>query len=321
MPQQLEPLQVKKFRESDVPDQTGKTHVITGANNGLGLVAAEGLARKGARIVLACRNQETGRAALDKVKQVNPKADHTLVELDLTSLASVREAGAAILAAAPQIDVLINNAGVMAIPLRRTAEGFEMQIGVNLLGHFVLTDALLPSLLAVDGARVISLGSVAHAQGRNNLDVDDLNFNRRPYQRMTAYRASKLACMLFGSELARKAAAAGSSLVSVNVHPGVAATNLFDAMLPNLPGASKLFQFGMGLVLNDDREGAACELYAASMPDVRPDDYLGPTQLMGARGPVARSPRSNEARDPQLAAQLWAKSIELTGADFARLSA
>lgn len=115
---------------------------------------------------------------------------------------------------------------------------------------------------------------------------------------MTAYRASKLACMLFGSELARKAAAAGSSLVSVNVHPGVAATNLFDSMIPKLPGLHKAFYFGMGLVLQDERQGAESELYAASMPDVQPDDYLGPTQLTGARGPVARAPRSKEARDP-----------------------
>ena len=314
------PLQIRHFRESDVPDQTGKTHVITGANYGLGLVAAEALARAGARVVLACRNQETGRAALDKVRALGPKADHALVELDLTSLASVRSAADAIRTQAPKIDVLLNNAGLMAIPLRRTAEGFETQIGVNHLGHFVLTDALLPALLAADAPRVISLGSIAHAQGRNNLDVDDLNFTRRPYNRLTAYRASKLACMLFGSELARKAAAAGSPLLSVNVHPGVAATNLFDSMIPNLPGLQKAFYFGMGLVLQDERQGAEGELYAATMPDVQPDDYLGPTQLQGMRGPVKRAPRNKEARDPQLAARLWEKSVELTGADYSGLA-
>ncbi|MUM17761.1 SDR family NAD(P)-dependent oxidoreductase [Mycobacterium sp. CBMA271] len=314
------PLQIRHFRESDVPDQTGKTHVITGANNGLGLVAAEALARAGARVVLACRNQDTGRAALNKVRSLGPNADHALVELDLTSLASVRSAAEAIRTQAPKIDVLLNNAGLMAIPLRRTAEGFETQIGVNHLGHFVLTDALLPSLLAADAPRVISLGSIAHAQGRNNLDVDDLNFNRRPYNRLTAYRASKLACMLFGSELARKAAAASSALLSVNVHPGVAATNLFDSMIPNLPGVQKAFYFGMGLVLQDERQGAEGELYAATMPDVQPDDYLGPTQLQGMRGPVRRAPRNREARDPQLAAQLWEKSVELTGADYSALT-
>lgn len=315
----LKPLQDMNFKPSHMPDQTGRTHVITGANNGLGLVAAEELARKGARVVLACRNQSTGKAALDKVRALGPDADHVLVELDLTSLASVRAAATAILEQAPTIDVLLNNAGLMAIPFERTADGFEKQIGVNHLGHFVLTDALLPALLATDAPRVISLGSIAHAQGRNNLKVDDLNFTQRRYTKMKAYRASKLACMLFGSELARKAAKAGSPLLSLSVHPGVAATNLFDSMLSKFPGGSEVFQWSAGLFLNDERTGAGSELYAATMADVQPDDYLGPTQLQGARGPVRRAPRSKEAADPKLAAALWDKSVELTGADYARL--
>jgi len=311
--------QVDNFRSRDIPDQTGKTAVITGANNGLGLQAATALAGAGAGVVLACRNQATGREALDRVRAAGPGAEHHLVPLDLADLSGVREAAATVVNVAPRIDVLINNAGLMAIPFARTADGFEMQIGTNHFGHFAFTDGLLPALLAATAPRVVTLSSIAHRQGA--IVLDDLNFERRRYARMTAYSQSKLANLLFGTELARRSDAAGLALTSVIAHPGVAATNLFDSMVPPVPGAVAVTHLGLRLFTNSEGSGALSQLYAATMPDVRNDDYLGPNRLFGIRGPVRRSPRSSAARNPQLAKDLWEKSIELTGARYAALDA
>ncbi|MFH5231736.1 oxidoreductase [Antrihabitans spumae] len=312
-----EPLQISRFRSTDVPDQTGKTILITGANNGLGLQAATVLAGAGAAIVLACRNQNTGKAALAQVRAAAPNAEHHLVRINLSDLASVRAAAAEALAAVPRIDVLINNAGLMAIPFAKTVDGFEMQIGTNHLGHFVLTDELLPALLAAPAARVVSLASIAHWPAK--IKLDDLNFERRRYTKMGAYQQSKLANLLFSGELARRSEAAGTSITSIAAHPGVAATNLFDSMVPPIPGAVTMTHLGLRVVGNSEKEGALSQLYAATMPDANNDDYLGPTQLRGMRGPVRRSPRSKSARDRKLAADFWAKSVELTGATYGLL--
>lgn len=314
-------LSVRRFDVSDIPDQTGKTILITGANNGLGLHAATALAGAGARIVLACRNQTTGRAALDAVRarsqQRGSDADHRLIQLDLADLASVRDAGKAALDAAPALDVLINNAGLMAVPFGRTADGFEMQIGTNHLGHFALTDALLPALLATPAPRVVTLSSIAHRGAR--MDTDDFAFEHRRYDRMGAYGQSKLANLLFAGELARRAETAGAPLTSVAAHPGVAAPNLFDEFAPPIPGAKPILHAGLRVVGNSESRGALSQLYAATMPDVRNGDYLGPTLLFGTRGPVRRSPRSRSAQDENLARRLWERSVELTGADYAAL--
>ncbi len=305
-------LSVRRFRTSDIPDQTGRTVLITGANNGLGLHAALALAGAGARVLLACRNQETGRAALDRVCGAGP-ADHRLIRLDLADLASVRAAGAEAVAAAPALDVLINNAGVMAIPFARTADGFEMQIGTNHLGHFAFTDAVLPALLAAPAPRVVTMSSIAHRGAR--IVTDDLNFEHRRYDKMAAYGQSKLANLLFAAELSRRA----SGLVSVAAHPGVAATNLFDSIAPPIPGAKPVLHAGLRTLGTSERAGALSQLYAATMPDVQTGDYLGPNLLFGVRGPVRRSPRTRSARDEGLARRLWERSVELTGADYAAL--
>jgi NAD(P)-dependent dehydrogenase (short-subunit alcohol dehydrogenase family) len=210
------PLQTKDFRVGDMPDQAGKTILITGANNGLGLRAATALAGAGARIILACRNQTTGGEALHRVRTAGPEAEHGLVALDLADLASAREAAAKATTLAPRIDALINNAGLMAVPFARTADGFEMQIGTNHFGHFAFIDGVLPALLAASEPRVVTLASIAHRQG--HIVLDDLNFERRSYRRMTAYQQSKLANLLFGAELARRSEAAGLALKSVIVH-------------------------------------------------------------------------------------------------------
>jgi NAD(P)-dependent dehydrogenase (short-subunit alcohol dehydrogenase family) len=311
------PLQTTNFRLSDMPDQAGKTILITGANNGLGLRAATALAGAGARIVLACRNQATGAEALDQVRTAGPEAEHDLVALDLADLGSVREAAAKATALAPRIDVLINNAGLMAVPFARTADGFEMQIGTNHFGHFAFTDGVLPALLAASEPRVVTLASIAHRRGR--IVLDDLNFDRHQYRRMTAYQQSKLANLLFGAELARRSQAAGLALKSVIVHPGVAAMNLFDSMVPPIPGALTATHLGLRVFGNSETDGALSQLYAATMPDVRNGDYLGPNRLFGVRGPVSRSPRARSARNETVAKRLWEKSIELTGAQYGAL--
>jgi NAD(P)-dependent dehydrogenase (short-subunit alcohol dehydrogenase family) len=313
----MEPLQVRRFSAQDLPSQRGRTVLITGANNGLGLRTASALATAGARILLACRNQETGRSALEAVSEFGPDADHALIRLDLADLASVRAAGRQALELAPSIDVLINNAGLMAVPFARTADGFEMQIGTNHFGHFAFTDAVLPALLTGTDPRVVTLASIAHRRG--SIALDDLNFEKRRYGRMTAYTQSKLANLLFGAELARRSAAGGLPLTSVIAHPGVAATNLFDSMVPPIPGALGATHLWLRTVGNSESQGSLSSLYAATMPDVRNGDYLGPNRMGGMRGPVERSPRTRAARDETLAARLWEKSVELTGAQFEAL--
>lgn len=302
------------FTARDVPDQTGRTIVITGANNGLGLVTARALARAGARIVLACRNRSTALTVLEELRGCAPGVEHQLVALDLADLSSVQDAASQILDLTPQVDVLINNAGIMAVPFKVTVDGFESQIATNHFGHFALTAALLPALLAAKSARVVTLASIAHRQG--TIDLTDINFERRDYKRMVAYSQSKLANLLFGAELARRSDAARVPLLSVMAHPGIAATNLFDSMVPRLPGALTATHAALRLIGNSETAGALGQLYAATMPDVENDDYLGPTQLNGTRGPVRRSPRTNRARDSSLAAALWDLSVDMSGADY-----
>jgi NAD(P)-dependent dehydrogenase (short-subunit alcohol dehydrogenase family) len=310
---------VRRFSESDMPSQAGRTILITGSNNGLGLRSATALAGAGARVVIACRNQQKGAAALEQVgaaatRSGVPGAQPVLVPIDLGDLDSVLRAAAKVGESVDSLDVLINNAGLMAVPFARTSDGFEQQIGTNHLGHFALTGMLLPLLLRADAPRVVTLASIAHRQGR--VGVRDLNYEHRRYTRLGAYGQSKLANLLFSAELARRSEAAGLPLISVAAHPGVAATNLFDSMVPPVPGALALTHLGLRVVGNDERSGALSQLYAATMPDVRNDDYLGPNRLFGMRGPVRRSPRTSRAADPALAARLWELSVELTGQKY-----
>ncbi len=313
----MTPLDNRHFGFGDIPDQWGRTILVTGANNGLGLHAATALAGAGATVLLACRNPQTGAAALTRIRKAGSDAEHHLIPLDLTDLASVRDAAQHACGVAPRIDVLINNAGLMAVPFGRTVDGFELQIGTNHFGHFALTGQLLPALLAAPAPRVVTLASIAHRRGR--IVLDDLNFDRRKYTRMGAYNQSKLANLLFSGELARRSAAAGLPLLSVATHPGIAATNLFDSMVPPIPGALAVTHLGLRVVGNDEKDGALGQLYAATMPDVHTDDYLGPNQLFGVRGSVARSPRTGGARNTKLAAALWEKSVELTGVEYSQL--
>ena len=215
----------------DIPDQAGRRAIVTGANSGIGLIAARELARHGAAVVLACRNAAKGEAALAEVRAAAPDADVTLAALDLADLASVRAfAGAR----TDPVDLLVNNAGLMAPPRGTTKDGFELQLGTNHLGHFALTGLLLDRLLAGDAPRVVSLSSNAHRMGK--IDFDDLQGERR-YFRWTAYGQSKLANLLFMRELDRRARAAGLPLASVAAHPGYTATNLQSAAPPAIDRA------------------------------------------------------------------------------------
>ncbi|MFF4860296.1 oxidoreductase [Streptomyces sp. NPDC002405] len=296
----------------DIPDQSGRTAVVTGANSGLGLVTARELARKGARVVLACRSEARGSAAADRVTREVPDAEVEFALLDLGDLASVREFADAY--PYERLDLLVDNAGVMAPPYGTTADGFETQFGVNHLGHFALTGLLLPRLLDTPGARVVTVSSMMHALA--NVDLHDLNSERR-YRRWIAYARSKTANLLFTHELARRLAATGSDVVAAAAHPGYAATNLQTAG-PRAEGrrtAERLMEAGNRVLAQPAEAGALPTLYAATAPGVRPDSFHGPSFAMwrGAPAPSWRAPWTLDDRGGRL---LWETSERLTGVSY-----
>ncbi|TGA92425.1 oxidoreductase [Streptomyces sp. MZ04] len=306
------------WNASDIPDQSGRTAVVTGANSGIGYVTARELARRGARVVLACRSEERGSRALDRLRSEVPGAEAEFRRLDLGDLGSVREFAASYEYESETqggLDLLINNAGVMALPYRQTADGFEMQFGVNHLGHFALTGLLLPLLLRTPGARIVTVSSGAHALG--NIDIGDLN-SERSYRRWIAYGRSKTANLLFVHELARRLAAAGSDVVAAAAHPGYASTNLQAAgpRMEGRKGAERFMRIGNGLVAQSADAGALPTLFAATAPGVRPDSFTGP-RILGWRGAPARSWRAGWTRDDVAAGRLWEASEGLTGVEYA----
>ena len=295
----------------DIPDQAGRTVLITGANTGLGLASARALAAKGARVLLACRDQTKGEAAVDDVALHATGPAPELVTVDLADLESIRSAVAGLDDGLDHLDVLVNNAGVMATPRRTTAQGFELQIGTNHLGHFALTGLLLPTLLAAPAPCVVNVSSMGHRMGR--IHLDDLSWEHRHYQRWLAYGQSKLANLLFTSELQRRATAAGAPLLAVAAHPGTAATELTRSV-PGAGFAGPLFE---RWVAQSPEMGALPQLYAATMPDVGPDDYWGPDGAFEQRGYPRKVGRSRAARDTATAERLWDLSEQLTGVTYA----
>ncbi|WP_327428555.1 oxidoreductase [Streptomyces sp. NBC_01236] len=297
----------------DIPDQSGRTAVVTGANSGIGYVTARELARKGARVVLACRSEVRGVEAGDRIVTEVPGADVEFVRLDLGELGSVLEFADRY--AYGRLDLLVNNAGVMALPLGRTADGFETQFGVNHLGHFALTGLLMPALLATPGARVVNVASMVHAL--SNIDIDDLNSEHRPYRKWIAYARSKTANLLFTHELARRLDAVGSDVVVAAAHPGYASTNLQAAgpRLEGRKGAERFMEIGNRFFGQSAEAGALPTLYAATAPGVRPDSFTGPSFAMW-RGAPAKSWRARWTLDDTAGERLWAASEQLTGVTY-----
>lgn len=299
-----------RWTQADIPPQRCRTAIVTGTG-GLGFEDAVALARAGACIVVAGRNVAKGTKALNRIRTMLPSADVRFEELDLASLASVTAFAARIAERHETIDMLINNAGVMVPPRREvTADGFELQLGTNHLGHFALTAHLLPILCA--GARVVSLSSVAARAGA--IDFDDLN-STRSYAAMRAYSQSKLACLMFALELQRRSDAAGLGIVSIASHPGIARTDL----LHNGPGrrsAHGLARTLLPFLFQPADRGALPTLYAATAPDAAGGAYYGPDGMAEVRGYPTLAKIPPQALDQDVAVNLWQVSEELTGVRF-----
>jgi NAD(P)-dependent dehydrogenase (short-subunit alcohol dehydrogenase family) len=301
-----------KWTTGDIPDQSDRVAVVTGANTGLGYHTAAALAQAGAQVILAVRNLEKGNLALARIVAAQPDAAVTLQELDLSSLTSVRAAAAALRKAYPRIDLLINNAGVMWTPKQLTADGFEMQFGTNHLGHFALTGLLLDNLLPVRGSRVVTVSSMGH-RIRAAIHFDDLQWEHR-YDRIAAYGQSKLANLLFNYELQRRLAARDQpTTTALAAHPGGSNTELAR----NLPGIFKPAVTVLGpLLFQGAAMGALPTLRAATDPDVEGGQYYGPDGLGEQRGHPKLVSSSAQSHDEDLQQRLWTVSEELTGVTY-----
>ena len=301
---------------TEIPNLNGKTIVITGANSGLGYEAALALAGHGAQVVLACRDQTKGQAAQQQIRATHPHAATDLLPLDLASLADIRRFAAAVRERYPRLDVLMNNAGVMALPYRTTADGFEMQFGTNHLGHFALTGHLLDRLLATPGSRIVTVSSTMHRAG--SIHFDDPQW-QHGYRKWPAYGQSKLANLLFTYELQRRLKRSGAGTISVAAHPGYAATNLQSAG-PRMEGSSWaewITGIGNAVASQSAAAGALPQLYAAVADDVRGGDYFGPSSLGELWGSPRKVGSNARSRDEDVARRLWELSEKLTGVPFA----
>jgi NAD(P)-dependent dehydrogenase (short-subunit alcohol dehydrogenase family) len=303
-----------KWTVQQIPSQTGKIALVTGANSGIGYQAALELARHGAHVLLGCRDAAKGQAALERLRREAPGSSAEVVALDMASLGSIAEFAAKFAARGVPLDLLINNAGVMALPKREvTADGFERQFGTNHLGHFALTGRLMPQLLAAPTPRVVTVASLAHRNGK--IDFDNLQ-RERGYEGWDAYNASKLANILFANELDRQARVAHSKLMSLAVHPGISRTNI----MANGPGEKNLkayvIQILAPIMLQSDDAGALPTLYAATSPDAKGGQYIGPDGFQEFKGsPVVVKARP-QALDEAVGKRLWTVSEKLTGVNY-----
>jgi len=303
-----------RWDASNVPNQTGKVVVVTGANSGIGYEAAKVLAGRGASIILAVRDDHKGRAAAVSIRNAHADADVQVMPLDLADLASIRRFAQAFQTRHDALAILINNAGVMAPPHNFTKDGFELQFGTNHLGHFALTGLLLPSLLSTPNARVVTVSSAAHRSGR--IVFDNLTGNKG-YTRWRFYGQSKLANLLFTYELQRRATAAEASLVSVACHPGFAATNLTAAGLGmGKAWLGKAASSVGNLFAQSAAMGTLPTLFAATNPDLRGGEFIGPTSPGGMRGYPGIVQSNSRSHDLDTARRLWNLSEESTGVQF-----
>ncbi len=292
----------------DIPDQTGRTAIVTGANTGIGLETARMLALKGARVALACRSREKGELARERILKEKPDASVEVLALDLSDLESVAAFASDFAAAHERLDLLIDNAGVMVPPLGRTKQGFELQLGTNHLGHFALTARLLPLLERTPGSRVVVVSSAAQNAGR--IDFEDMNWERRSYSPWRAYGQSKLANMMFALELARRLAARGSAVRVTAAHPGWTATDL-----QRTSGVARFFNPLLAMKAPD---GALPTLRAATDPAAANGSYWGPSHFFELNGPPAPANVPARARDEAVAAKLFDVSENLAGVTFPR---
>ena len=306
------------WTSADIPDQTGRTVLVTGGNSGLGFHTCRLLAENGAHVLLACRSAERGEQAKTEILQGLPNAALEITALDLADLNSVRRCADNLKSDLDRLDLLVNNAGVMAIPRQETPHGFERQFGVNHLGHFALTGALLPLLLKTSGSRIVNVSSMAHRSGRMNFS--DLH-GRQKYSPFVVYAQSKLANLLFTLELQRRLETIKAGAICVSAHPGFAATNLQYAAAREKGSAIELIMMRiLNATLSQSAEqGALPQLYAATAPDVVGGDYIGPDGWMQMRGYPKKHLAKSTAYDSEAAQELWRLSVEMTGEAFEQL--
>jgi NAD(P)-dependent dehydrogenase (short-subunit alcohol dehydrogenase family) len=293
------------WRPENIPDLTGKIAVVTGANSGIGFAAARALARKRATVICACRNREKGSAAVRQIAQECPESKAEYAPLDLSDLASVHRFAGEFTGRYDRLDILINNAGIMRPPFGKTVDGFELQYGVNHLGHYALTGRLLNRLTGTSRARVVTVSSWGHHLGV--IDFDDLNAEKN-YDPGRAYAQSKLANLLFTYELQRRLEGAGVDTLAAAAHPGWTATNL--------PAHWRMMRIITPLIGQTPEMGALPTLYAAVAPDVKGGDYYGPGSWLGLRGYPIKVRSSDRSYDTAIAARLWAVSEKQTGVRY-----
>ncbi|MBV8967115.1 MAG: SDR family NAD(P)-dependent oxidoreductase [Mycobacteriaceae bacterium] len=300
-----------KWTTADIPDQSGRVAVVTGANTGLGFWTAAALADKGAHVVLAVRNIDKGKDAAARITAKNPNAVVKVQQLDLTSLNAIREAAEEIKTAHQRIDLLINNAGVMYTDKATTADGFELQFGTNHLGHFALTGLLLERLLPVDGSRVVTVSSIGH-RILAKIHFDDLQWERS-YNRIGAYGQSKLSNLMFTYELQRRLKLKGAPTEALAAHPGGSQTEL-TRNIPNLlkPAA----ELAWGQIAQSAEMGALPTLRAATDPGARGGQYYGPDSFFEQRGHPKLVRSSKQSHDEAQQRRLWTVSEELTGVTY-----
>ena len=304
---------IQNFTAADVPDQSGKTFFITGANTGIGFEAAKVFAARGGRVLLGCRNSKKGEDALARIADAYPGADIVLVQIDLSDLASV-QAAAEVVAREPRLDVLVNNAGVMWNPKTTTKDGFESQFGINHLGHFALTGLLLPTLEGTPNSRIVTVSSGGHRQGNGDLYWDDINADQE-YHPKKRYYASKLANLFFTYELDRRLQAKGSSTIAVAVHPGGSDTELVRYAMGFTGVMTRATMRVMRPFLNTAEQGAWPTELGATAPGVEGGQYFGPSGRMEMAGPAKQVDSSDESKDETKAKRLWSLSVQMTGID------
>ncbi|WEL23283.1 oxidoreductase [Candidatus Nanohalovita haloferacivicina] len=306
---------MSNWTAKNLPDMEGKTALVTGANSGIGFEATKKLVEHNAKVIMACRIREKGLDAQEEIEKEVENADLEVKQVDLASLNSVKEFAEEVNSEYEKIDMLFNNAGIMAIPRRETEDSLEYQIGVNHFGHFALTGQILEKLEASDGeARIVTQSSIAHTSG--DIDLEDIN-HEEEYDRWQAYSDSKLANVLFGKELDRKLDENNTDITSVVSHPGVSKTNLFNAdESQHNVIVSKLMSLGLKVFGHSPKSACLPMLYAATSEEIEGGEYVGPGGFRSIRGyPEVQNP-SEKALDEELAEDLWNLSEELTGVEY-----